>query len=82
MRVDDFLSTVGAVKRRTIAKKLCDSGMIEINGSRAKASKPVTVSDIVSIKGSRPLQIEVLDVPTGSVPKGDREKYFRQISST
>ena len=80
MRIDDYLSTVGVVKRRTIAKELGSSGLIEVNGRKAKPSYQVKINDIIAIKGSRPVTVEVLAIPTGSVPKTDREKYFKEIS--
>lgn len=81
MRIDDYLSTVGAVKRRTIAKQLGTSGLLEVNGRVVKPSYDVKFGDIIRIKGSRPFQLEVIQVPQGSVPKSDREKYFRPIDT-
>jgi len=82
MRLDDFLSTVGVIKRRTVAKQLASSGLIEANGRKAKAAYTVQISDIISIKGSRPQTIEVLEVPTGSVSADSREKYFKLVQPT
>ncbi|MBN1213676.1 MAG: RNA-binding S4 domain-containing protein [candidate division Zixibacteria bacterium] len=79
MRIDDFLSTVGVVKRRTVAKELGANGLIEVNGRKVKPAYLIKVRDIIAIKGSRPLTVEVLAIPTGSVPKTDREKYFKEI---
>jgi len=79
MRIDDFLSTVGVVKRRTLAKELSANGLIEVNGRKVKAAYLVKINDIIAIKGSRPLTVEVLEIPTGSVPKANREKYFKEI---
>jgi ribosome-associated heat shock protein Hsp15 len=81
MRVDDYISTVGLVKRRTIAKKLADGGMIEINGKKAKPGAQVAVNDIIALKGNRGLTVQVLAIPGGSVPKAEREKYFRRINA-
>lgn len=81
MRIDDYLSSVGVVKRRTIAKKLADGGMIELNGRKAKPAAQVDVNDIVTIKGNRGVTIEVLAIPTGSVPKAERQKYFRTVKA-
>lgn len=82
MRIDDYLSTVGAIKRRTIAKKLADSGLIAINGQKAKASHAVNISDIIEIKGSRGFSIEVLEIPSGSVSRADRDGYFKELPAT
>ena len=79
MRLDDYLSTVGIVKRRTVAKELGTSGMIEVNGRRVKPAYEVKTGDIVRIKGTRPCTAEVLDIPQGSVPKDNRGRYFRVI---
>jgi ribosomal 50S subunit-recycling heat shock protein len=80
MRLDDFLSTVGVVKRRTIAKKLADSGMIEVNGSNAKPAYQVKQGDIVVIKGTHGRTVEVMQLPTSSVPKADRDQYFKPLA--
>lgn len=79
MRVDDYISTVGIVKRRTIAKQLGNNGLIEVNGRSVKPSYQVKVNDIIVIKGSRPSKAEVLALPGGSVPKSDRNKYFKEL---
>lgn len=79
MRLDDFLSTVGFIKRRTIAKELATKGMIEVNGNKAKPAYTVKEKDIIRIKGSRPSACEVLSIPTGSVPKEKRDEYFKML---
>ena len=79
MRLDDFLSTVGVVKRRTIAKELASNGLVEVNGRKAKPAHTVNINDIIAIKGSRPISVEVLDVPTGSVAKDQRECYVKML---
>lgn len=80
MRIDDFLSTVGAIKRRTIAKQLCQNGLVTVGGRAVKAAHQVKVADIIAIKGSRPLTGEILDVPSGSVAKEQRGAYFKILS--
>ena len=79
MRIDDYLSTVGIIKRRTIAKELGSNGLIEVNGKKVKPSYQVKLSDVIAIKGSRPYSAEVIEIPTGSVPKPDRGKYFKEL---
>lgn len=79
MRVDDFLSTVGVIKRRTVAKELGSNGLIEANGRRVKPAYEVKPGDVIRIKGSRPKAVEVIDIPSGSVPKTERGSYFREI---
>jgi len=79
MRIDDYLSTVGIIKRRTIAKELGANGLIEVNGHKVKPAYQVKLHDIIAIKGSRPFSAEVLDIPSGSVPKSDRERFFQEV---
>lgn len=77
MRIDDYLSTVGIIKRRTVAKQMASNGLIEIGDRKVKAAYSVKIGDIIEIKGSNPKTIEVLDIPSGSVASADREKYFK-----
>jgi ribosomal 50S subunit-recycling heat shock protein len=79
MRIDDYLSTIGLVKRRTVAKEMGSNGLIEVNGRRVKPAYQVRLRDIIAIKGSRPYVAEVIDIPTGSVPKPERGKYFKEL---
>ncbi|MDZ4724499.1 MAG: S4 domain-containing protein [candidate division Zixibacteria bacterium] len=79
MRVDDFLSTVGIIRRRTVAKEMATNGLIQVNGRPVKASYEVKFNDIIVIKGSHPFRAEVLDVPSGSVSKDVRGRYFKEL---
>lgn len=80
MRIDDYLSTVGIIKRRSVAKEMADNGLIEVNGRRVKASYDIGLNDIIVIKGSRPYKAEVLAIPAGSVAKGSRTDFFRPLT--
>ena len=80
MRVDDYLSTVGVIKRRTVAKELGQSGLLEINGQKVKPAHPVRPGDIIRIKGTRALTVEVLAIPSGSIPREQRDRYFKTIT--
>ena len=79
MRIDDYLSTVGIVKRRTVAKQLGSNGLVEVNGRTVKPAYEIKRGDIIVIKGSQPFRAEVLDIPSGSVPKDRREYYFKAL---
>ena len=80
MRLDDYLSTVGVVKRRTVAKGLAQNGLVHVADRKVKPAYQVKVGDIIEIKGTHPLSVEVIALPTSSVPKEKRPDYFRQIS--
>lgn len=82
MRVDDFLSSVGVIKRRTVAKKMADNGLVLINGAKAKPSREIHAQDRIAIKGKHQMEILVLEVPTGNVAKARRAEYFSILSSS
>jgi len=81
MRLDDFLSTVGIIKRRTEAKLMCQNGLVELNGQKVKPAHLVLPNDIIRIKGSSPQSIEILDLPSGNISKDHRTKYVKDLSS-
>ncbi|MGQ9705517.1 MAG: S4 domain-containing protein [bacterium] len=45
-----FLVSSGIIKRRTLAKLLCDNGSIRVNNIKAKASKNVNQNDYITIE--------------------------------
>ena len=81
MRVDKWLAAVNVIKRRTIASDMVKSGVVYINGMRAKASKNVAVGDKITIeylKGSK--AFEVLQIPTTkTIPKSQKEEYVKEL---
>ncbi|OTA40996.1 MAG: RNA-binding protein [Symbiobacterium thermophilum] len=63
MRIDKFLKVSRIIKRRTLAKEVCDAGRVQINGKPAKAGTEVKPGDTVFIDfGRRELTVRVLDV--------------------
>jgi len=79
MRIDDFLSSVGVIKRRTIAKELGQNGLIHVNDSKVKPAYQVKINDIIKIKGTHPKTVEVLQLPNSSVPKEKRDLYIKEL---
>ncbi len=79
MRLDDYLSTVGLIKRRKVAKEMADNGLVEVNGRKVKPAYEVRINDIINIRGSHPFAAEVLAIPHGSVSKAARTDYFRPL---
>ncbi len=81
MRLDLFLKQTGLVKRRPIAKAMCDADKILRNGRAAKAGDEVRAGDKLRIHyGVRTVDAEILAVPTGNVGKAQREEFFRITS--
>lgn len=63
MRIDKYLKVARIIKRRTVAKEVCDAGRVKLNGRVAKAGSELTVGDKLEISyGSRILEIEVLEL--------------------
>ncbi|MBX6395656.1 MAG: RNA-binding S4 domain-containing protein [Alicyclobacillaceae bacterium] len=63
MRLDKFLKVSRLVKRRTVAKELCDQGRVQINGRPGKAGSEVEVGDILTIiYGGKTVKVRVLDL--------------------
>ena len=81
MRIDKWLSSVNVVKRRTIAQDMVKSGVVFINGAKAKPSKEVKVGDKITIEylnGSK--SFEVLKIPTTkTVPKSAKDEYVKEL---
>lgn len=50
MRLDKFLKVSRLVKRRTMAKEVCDQGRVQINNRQAKSSSTVKVGDDLTIR--------------------------------
>ena len=81
MRIDKFLNSVNLTKRRSIAQDMIKNGVVAINDKTAKASKDVSVGDIVTItylKGEKKYQVLALPT-TKSTPKSEQEKYIKEI---
>ncbi|MDD2235425.1 MAG: RNA-binding S4 domain-containing protein [Desulfitobacteriaceae bacterium] len=63
MRIDKFLKVSRLIKRRTVAKDICEGGKIALNGKIAKPSAEVKVGDIIIIEiGHRLLEVKILDI--------------------
>jgi ribosomal 50S subunit-recycling heat shock protein len=80
MRLDKFLQLTGLVKRRTLAKELCDAGRIKVNGKVAKPATEVCVGDLIEGDvGWERWEVRVLQIPKGSVPANRRSEFVEVI---
>ncbi|MBD1372456.1 RNA-binding S4 domain-containing protein [Hazenella sp. IB182357] len=60
MRLDKFLKVSRLVKRRTLAKEVCDKGRVTINDKEAKAGTNVAVGDELTIRfGNKAVTVRV-----------------------
>ncbi len=65
------------VKRRSLAKELCDDGVVKVNGAPAKPSREVKVGDVIEVDTiSRFLKFRVLEVP---ISKSVSKKKAREL---
>ncbi len=63
MRLDKYLKVSRIIKRRPLAKKICEAGGIIVNGRVAKASTEIKVNDIIEVKlGTKNLKVQVTNV--------------------
>ncbi|GBU10644.1 hypothetical protein AwErysi_02600 [Erysipelotrichaceae bacterium] len=63
MRIDKFLKDSRLVKRRTIAKQLCDAKKIAVNDKKVKAGAEVKLADIITIEYAKMvLKVEIVSL--------------------
>ncbi|ERN53535.1 RNA-binding S4 domain-containing protein [Alkalihalophilus marmarensis] len=63
MRLDKFLKVSRLIKRRTLAKEVCDQGRISINGQKAKAGSNVKAGDELVVRfGQKLVTVEINEV--------------------
>ena len=76
MRLDLFLKISRLIKRRSVARELCDSGRVLVNGHESKPAKEVKQGDIITLKfSSRTVEIDVLTAPSSSKKISPGELY-------
>ena len=82
MRLDIFLKLSRLCPRRTVAHKLCDAGLVFLNGRAAKSAHAVTTGDeIVIRRGDHELVARVLSVPQmRNVSRRDAHQLVEVIS--
>ena len=63
MRLDKYLKISRIIKRRTLAKEICDQGRVKINDRSAKAGSDIVMGDILEIDfGSKIVTFKVMQV--------------------
>ncbi len=80
MRIDKFLKVSRLIKRREVAKELCDDGDVTINGRVAKPGTEVANDDnVVLVLGRHTITLRILDIrPFAN--KEDASKMYEIIS--
>ncbi len=80
MRLDAFLKKTHLVKRRELARELCDEGMVRVNGAPKKAAWEVKAGDELQFPlYNRLLRVRVLALPEGAAAKHDQWSFVEVL---
>ena len=81
MRLDVFLKQTRLVKRRSLAKELCDEGAVAINGHLARAGREISSGDELTLTlRNRRLAVEVVGVPERPPSVAAASDFYRVVS--
>lgn len=76
MRLDKYLKVSRIIKRRTVAKEVCESGRILINDKVAKPSTTVKEGDLIQITfANRILKAEIINIAEHVKKEAAKEMY-------
>lgn len=80
MRLDKYLKVSRIIKRRTVAKEVCDTGRVLVNGKVAKPGTDIKLSDIIEIQyASYNIKAEVTDI-SEHVGKDQAKNMYKILS--
>ncbi len=80
MRLDLFLKKTHLLKRREMARELCDEGMVRVNGAPRKASFEVKAGDQLDFPVfNRLLKVRILGLPEANVSKSDQWSFVEVL---
>ena len=83
MRIDNFLRQSRFVKRRTLAKELCEEGAVTLNGRPARAGKEIEPGDRLGLRlWNRRLVIEVEQIPERAPSVVEARQLYRIIEES
>lgn len=82
MRLDVFLKASRLCPRRTVAQKLCDAGLVSLNGTPAKSAHHVKLADeIVIRRRDKITTLRVVSVPQrNQVSKEEARDLYELLS--
>ena len=64
MRLDLFLKWSRVILRRSLAKEMCDTGRVRVNGNEARAGRDVHVGDTIEVQlPRRRVKFRILSIP-------------------
>ncbi len=81
MRLDYFLKVSRLVKRRPLAKEMCEKRLVQVNGALAKASKELEPDDTLTLNfRNRTLTVRVEHIPQRAVAKKDASGLYTVLA--
>ncbi|EOR26648.1 hypothetical protein SDC9_81199 [bioreactor metagenome] len=76
MRLDKYLKVSRIIKRRTVAKEVCEGGRVSINEKVAKPSTVVKEGDIIEIQfANRALKARITNILEHVKKENAKEMY-------
>ncbi len=84
MRLDLFLKTCRLVKRRSVAREMCEAGGVLVNDHEAKPAKEIRPGDRITLLfASKIIGLEVLALPAQkTVQKANAAELYRIRAET
>ncbi len=83
MRLDQYLKDTRIIKRRTVAKSMCDEGFVLIGGRRAKASHEVKVGEEIEIFFKvKKVVYRVTGIPRKNTPKSESHRFYEVVNES
>ena len=79
MRVDKFLKVSRIVKRRTLAKEVCDQGKVAVNGKVVKAGHEVAPGDRIEVRTPKGTVAIVVEKIANNVPAKEASSLYREV---
>ncbi|GAA0078554.1 RNA-binding S4 domain-containing protein [Clostridium weizhouense] len=77
MRLDKYLKVSRIIKRRTVAKEVCESGRVSINDKVAKPSTDIKEDDIIQITfANRILKAKIVNIKEHVKKEDAKEMYI------
>ncbi len=76
MRLDKFLKVSRLIKRRTVAKEICDKGRVSVNGQVAKAGTNVKEGDEIAIQFGQKLVVVQVHSVKETVKKEEADSMY------
>lgn len=76
MRIDKFLKVSRIIKRRTVAKEVCETGRVLVNGKSAKPGTDVKIGDIIEIQyATGSVKAEIANIAEHVTKDGAKDLY-------